>query len=162
MAQAFPKSKFFGFDSHAQSIARARAAAKDSGVDRRTSFEVCDATDFPGEGYDLVAFFDCLHDMANPLGAIQRAKEALGKGGSAMIVEPMAGERVEDNFNPVGRTFSAASTLCCTANSLAGGGPALGALATDKTLRDLFRKAGFRSFERVAETPFNRVFEARP
>jgi SAM-dependent methyltransferase len=125
------------------------------------TFEVASAGDFPGGPYDLVCFFDCLHDMGDPAGAARRACEALADGGSALIVEPMAGNSVEENINIIGRTFSAASTLCCTANSLALGGPALGAVATEDALREVVEGAGFREFRRATETPFNRVFEAR-
>jgi SAM-dependent methyltransferase len=161
MAQAYPASRFRGFDNHAPSIERARRAAAEAGVSDRVSFEVANASEFPGEAYDLVAFFDCLHDMGDPVGAARRACAALAEGGSAMIVEPMAGNTIEENFNPVGRTFSAASTLCCTANSLAHGGPALGAVASEDALRETVLAGGFREFRRAAETPFNRVYEAR-
>ncbi|RPI22452.1 MAG: class I SAM-dependent methyltransferase [Acidobacteria bacterium] len=160
MAQAFPKSHFYGFDNHEASITRARELAKEWGVDGRLKYQVADATQIPGENYDLIAFFDCLHDMGDPVGALKRAFQVLAPSGSLMIVEPMAGETVEENFNPVGRCFSAASTLCCTANSLALGGPALGAVATEKQLRETATAAGFKYFKRVAETPFNRVFQA--
>lgn len=161
MAKAYPNSRFFGFDNHAPSIERARAEAKAAGLADRVKFEVANASEFPGEGYDLIAFFDCLHDMGDPVGASTRACAALSDSGSAMIVEPMAGNRVEENFNPVGRTFSGASTLCCTANSMALGGPALGAVASEDALRATVLAGGFRSFERVTETPFNRIFEAK-
>lgn len=161
MANAYPKSRFYGFDNHAPSIERARAAAEAAGLSDRVTFEVANASEFPGEWYDLVAFFDCLHDMGDPVGAARRACASLATDGSAMIVEPMAGNAVEENINPVGRTYSGASTLCCTANSLALGGPGLGAVATDAALREAVLGGGFSSFERVAETPFNRIFEAR-
>jgi hypothetical protein len=109
----------------------------------------------------MIAFFDCLHDMGDPIGAAKRACETLAADGSTLIVEPMAGNSVEENFNPIGRTFSAASTLCCTANSLALNGPALGAVATEETLRDTVLAGGFKQFRRATETPFNRIFEAR-
>ena len=161
MARAYPNSHFFGFDTHAPSIEGARQAAAEAGVSDRATFEVADASSFPGEGYDLIAFFDCLHDMGDPAGAARRAFEALDADGSVRLVEPMAGNVWEENFNPIGRTFSAASTLCCTANSLALGGPALGAVATEEALRDTVLSGGFTSFRRATETPFNRVFEAR-
>jgi SAM-dependent methyltransferase len=161
MARAYPNSHFFGFDTHAPSIEGARQAAAEAGVSDRATFEVADASSFPGEGYDLIAFFDCLHDMGDPAGASRRAFEALDADGSVLLVEPMAGNVWEENFNPIGRTFSAASTLCCTANSLALGGPALGAVATEEALRDTVLSGGFTSFRRATETPFNRVFEAR-
>jgi SAM-dependent methyltransferase len=161
LAHAFPKSHFYGFDNHAESIHRARQLAADAGVADRTTFEVASASEFPGEGYDLVAFFDCYHDLGDPIGASKRAFQTLDADGSVMIVEPMAGDRVEQNFNPVGRIFSGASTLCCTPNSLAVGGPALGTVASDQALRETVFAAGFSSFQRVTETPFNRIFEAR-
>jgi SAM-dependent methyltransferase len=161
LAQAFPQSRFYGFDNHPESITRARELAADAGVADRTTFEVASATEFPGEGYDLIAFFDCYHDMGDPIGASKRAFQTLDADGSVMIVEPMAGDTVEQNFNPVGRIYSGASTLCCTPNALAVGGPALGTVASDQALRDTVLVAGFKTFERVTETPFNRVFEAR-
>lgn len=162
MAKAYPNSRFYGFDNHEPSIQHARQAAAEAGVSDRVSFEVSDATSFPDEAYDMVAFFDCLHDMGDPVGAARRACETLAADGAALIVEPMAGDTVEGNFNPVGRTFSAASTLCCTANSLALGGPALGAVATEERLRETVLAGGFKHFRRATETPFNRIFEARP
>ena len=163
MAKAFPKSRFWGFDNHEPSIERARAAAKREGVSERVTFETAGAQEFPGDGYDLIAFFDCLHDMGDPLSALKRARRAIAPGGSVMIVEPMAGARLEDNLNPVGRVFAAASTLCCTSNAIASkaDGPALGTVATDDTFRRLAAEAGFPVFRRATETPFNRVFEAR-
>lgn len=161
MAKAYPKSRFFGFDNHEPSIQRARQAAKAAGVADRVTFEVADAKSIPGAGYDVIAFFDCLHDMGDPVGAITRARQVLAAEGSLLIVEPMAGNTVEENFNPVGRTFSAASTLCCTANSLALGGPALGAVASEQTIRDVVTKGGLTQFRCATTTPFNRIFEAR-
>jgi SAM-dependent methyltransferase len=161
MAQAYPASRFTGFDNHEPSVEHARRAAEEAGVAGRAAFEVASADAIPGGPYDLVCFFDCLHDMGDPAGAARRAYEILAEGGSALIVEPMAGNSVEENINIVGRTFSAASTLCCTANSLALGGPALGAVATDDALREVVTGAGFKEFRRATQTPFNRVFEAR-
>jgi SAM-dependent methyltransferase len=163
MAKAYPNSRFRGFDNHAPSIEHARQAAEEAGVGDRCEFEVSSASEIPGEGYDMVCFFDCLHDMGDPVGAARRAAEILSDGGSALIVEPMAGDTIEGNFDPIGigRTFSAASTLCCTANSLALGGPALGAVAPEEKLREVVLGAGFKEFRRATETPFNRVFEAR-
>jgi SAM-dependent methyltransferase len=161
MAQAYPASRFTGFDNHAPSIEHARRAAEEAGVADRVTFEVSSADAIPGGPYDLVCFFDCLHDMGDPAGAARRAAEVLAEGGSALIVEPMAGNSVEENINIIGRTFSAASTLCCTSNSLALGGPALGAVATEDALREVVVGAGFKEFRRATETPFNRVFEAR-
>jgi len=163
MAQAYPNSRFWGFDNHEGSISTARERAKDAGVSDRVTFEVANASNFPKVegGYDLITFFDCLHDMGDPSGAAKRASENLAADGSALIVEPMAGNTVAENFNPIGRTFSAASTLCCTSNSLALGGPALGAVATEGALRNTVLAGGFKQFHRATETPFNRIFEAR-
>jgi SAM-dependent methyltransferase len=161
MAQAYPNSEFYGFDNHEASIEKAKTRAEAAGVADRVHFAVGGASDFPGEDYALITFFDCLHDMGDPVGAAKHAFEALDKDGSCMIVEPMAGNTVEENFNPIGRTFSAASTLCCTSNSLALGGPALGAVASENELKDVVMSGGFTDFHRSAETPFNRVFEAR-
>jgi SAM-dependent methyltransferase len=161
MAKAFPQSHFRGFDNHEASIRHAREAAEAAGVADRVTFDVADARTFPGQDYDLVCFFDCLHDMGDPVGAATRAAAVLGEGGSALIVEPMAGNTVQENFNPIGRTFSAASTLCCTSNSMALNGPALGAVATEEAIREKVLAGGFKEFRRATETPFNRVFEAR-
>ncbi len=161
MAQAYPQSRFYGYDNHTASIATARQRAEAAGVGDRVQFAVSDANSVPAEGYDLIAFFDCLHDMGDPVGAMKRAHETLAKDGTVMLVEPMAGTCVEENINIIGRVFSAASTLCCTANSLALGGPALGAVATDDVLRDVAAQGGFTQFRRATETPFNRIFEAR-
>lgn len=161
MAKAFPNSRFNGFDNHEASIQHAREAAAAAGVSDRVTFEVADARTFPGENYDLICFFDCLHDMGDPVGAATRAAAVLAPGGSALIVEPMAGNTVEENFNPIGRTFAAASTLCCTSNSLALDGPALGAVASEEAIKEAVLAGGFKEFRRATETPFNRVFEAR-
>ena len=161
MAQAYPKSRFWGFDNHEASIKTARARAEDAGVTDRLTFEVADARTIPGENYDMITFFDCLHDMGDPTGAAKRACETLAADGSALIVEPMAGNTVEENFNIIGRTFSGASTLCCTANSMALNGPALGAVATEDAIREAVLAGGFTQFRRATETPFNRIFEAR-
>ncbi len=161
MAQAYPNSRFHGFDSHEPSIQHARRAADEAGVGDRVHFRVARASDFPGDGYNMIAFFDSLHDMGDPVGAMRHARQALATDGSVLIVEPMAGNTIEENFNPVGRAFSAASTLCSTANSLALGGPALGAVATEEALRETVLLGGFKHFRRATETPFNRVFEAR-
>ncbi|HEU4796314.1 MAG TPA: methyltransferase domain-containing protein, partial [Pyrinomonadaceae bacterium] len=115
----------------------------------------------PDQQFDLIAFFDCLHDMGDPVGAVRRAAEVLKDDGTALIVEPMAGNTVQENFNPVGRTFAGASTLCCTSNSLALDGPALGAVASEDKLKEVVLEGGFKKFRRATETPFNRVFEAR-
>jgi SAM-dependent methyltransferase len=161
LAQAFTNSRFYGFDNHDASIKSARERAKDAGVSDRATFEVVRAREMPDERFDLICFFDCLHDMGDPRGAVKRAYECLADDGSLLIVEPMAGNTVEENFNIIGRVFSAASTLCCTSNSLAQDGPALGAVATEDALRETVESGGFREFRRATETPFNRVFEAR-
>jgi SAM-dependent methyltransferase len=163
MAQAFPRSRFYGFDNHAPSVERATEAAQEAGVADRVFFEVADAHSYPAPlaGFDLLAYFDCLHDMADPVGACRQAHRSLAPDGTALIVEPMAGERVEENLNPVGRLFAGASTLCCTPNALVSGGPALGTIATEAQLRDVVTTAGFSRFRRVTQTPFNRIFEAR-
>ena len=161
MAQAYPKSRFWGFDNHEKSIATARQRAVDAGVSDRVTFAVANASELPDEQYDLVTFFDCLHDMGDPVGACKRAAEVLATDGSVLIVEPMAGNTVEENFNIIGRTFSGASTLCCTSNSLATNGPALGAVAPESAIREVVLSGGFREFRRATETPFNRIFEAR-
>lgn len=161
MAQAYPNSHFWGFDNHESSIETARQRAEEAGVSDRVTFAVANASTIPDEQFDMVAFFDCLHDMSDPVGACKRAAEVLAPDGSALIVEPMAGNTVEENFNIIGRTFSGASTLCCTSNSLAQDGPALGAVAPESAIREVVIGGGFKEFRRATETPFNRVFEAR-
>jgi SAM-dependent methyltransferase len=161
LARAYPRSRFVGYDNHPGSIEQARRSAEREGIADRVRFEVADATSFPGSGFDLVAHFDSLHDMADPVGAARRVKQALAPGGTWMVVEPFAGDRLEDNLNPVGRLFYAASTLVCVPNSLAGHGPALGAQAGEARLREVAEQAGFTSFRRATETPFNLVLEAR-
>jgi SAM-dependent methyltransferase len=161
MAQAYPNSRFWGFDNHEKSIATARQRAEAAGVSDRVTFAVANASEIPDEQFDLVAFFDCLHDMGDPVGACKRASEVLAPAGSALIVEPMAGNTVEENFNIIGRTFAGASTLCCTSNSLALNGPALGAVAPESAIREVVLGGGFKEFRRATETPFNRIFEAR-
>ena len=164
LAQAFPRSRFVGFDNHAPSIARARDAAITAAVNDRVEFNVAAADQYPapgGAGYDLIAFFDCLHDMGDPGGALRHAAETLAPDGTVLLVEPMAGEDVASNLNPVGRVYSGASVLTCTPNAIASGGQALGTLATEAKLRAVAAQAGLRHFRRAAETPFNRVFEAR-
>jgi SAM-dependent methyltransferase len=163
MAQAFPRSRFTGFDYHDRSVERARAAARAAGVDDRVTFEVATADAFPGRDYELVAMFDCLHDMGDPVAAARRVREALAPGGCWMIVEPFAGDRVWDNMTPVGRLYYAASTLICTPASLAQEGrAALGAQAGEAALTRVAREAGFSRVRRAAETPVNIVLEARP
>ena len=162
MAKAFPKSRFFGFDSHAKSIELANKRAAQAGVSDRVSFAVASSTDFPGTGYDLVAHFDCLHDMEDPLGAAKHVREAIAPNGTWMIVEPFAGDKPEDNHNPVGRVFYSASTMLCVPHSLSQSGPALGAQAGEARLREIVTGGGFKRFRRATETPFNLILEALP
>jgi 2-polyprenyl-3-methyl-5-hydroxy-6-metoxy-1,4-benzoquinol methylase len=161
MAKAFPNSRFVGYDTHEPSIAAARKNAAEAGVSDRVTFEVASAQDFHERDLDLIAYFDCLHDMGDPEGAVRHARQALKQDGSVMLVEPMAGDRVEDNLNPVGRIYSGASVLICTPHAIAETGKALGTLVTDAEWRAVFQQAGFTNFRRAAETPTNRVFEAR-
>lgn len=162
MALAYPKSEFFGFDYHGPSIERARTLAKEAGVDKRISFEKASAKDYPARGYDLVAFFDCLHDMGDPVGAGAHVRESLAEDGAWMIVEPFAHDDLKDNLNPVGRVYYAASTMICTPASLSQEvGLGLGAQAGETRLKKVAKEAGFSKFRRAAETPFNLVFEAR-
>jgi 2-polyprenyl-3-methyl-5-hydroxy-6-metoxy-1,4-benzoquinol methylase len=163
MARAFPESAFTGFDYHAPSIDAARKAAAEAGVDDRVSFEVAPAKEYPGTGYDLVAFFDCLHDMGDPAGAARHVLSSLAPDGTWLIVEPFANDDTAGNLNPVGRVFYSVSTLVCTPASLSQEvGTALGAQAGETRLRDVVTAAGFTRFRRAAETPFNLVLEARP
>ncbi len=163
LAKAFPKSKFYGFDYHGPSIDRAREAAKAEGVADLIVFQHGAAADYPAEGFDLVAMFDCLHDMGDPVGAGRHVRDSLKEDGTWMIVEPFAHDHLEENLNPVGRIFYSASTMICTPASLAQDvGLGLGAQAGEARLRDVAEQAGFSRFRRATETPFNMVFEARP
>jgi len=163
MAQAFPRSTFTGFDYHAPSIERARAAAREAGVERTCRFEVATAKSYPGAGYDLVACFDCLHDMGDPIGAARHVRESLNAEGTWLLVEPYAADAVEGNLNPVGRIFYAASTMICVPASLSQEvGMALGAQAGEARLSEVVREGGYTRFRRATATPFNLVFEARP
>jgi SAM-dependent methyltransferase len=163
MAKAYPKSTFCGFDYHERSIEYARRAAVGAGVSRQVTFEVARSKDYPGRDYELVAFFDCLHDMGDPVGAAGHVRQTLSKAGTWMIVEPFAHDQVEANLNPVGRLYYSASTLICTPSSLAQEvGLALGAQAGETRMRKVVSEGGFTRFRRAAETPFNLVFEARP
>lgn len=162
LAQSYPSSTYTGFDPHDASVEAARKRAADAGVADRVRFEQATAKELSGS-YDLVAYFDCLHDLGDPVGALRAAREHLADGGTVLLVEPMAGDRVEDNLNPVGAAYYGFSTLLCTPNSLAQETKAaLGAQAGEARLREVAREAGFGSFRRVAETPFNLVFEVRP
>jgi SAM-dependent methyltransferase len=163
MAQEYPKSTFVGFDYHPQSIEMARAAATKAGVSDRVKFEVAKAKDYPGKGYQLVAFFDCLHDMGDPEGAARHVLETLDPDGVWMIVEPFAHDKLQDNLNPIGRVFYGASTMLCTPASLSQEvGLGLGAQAGEGRLSKILKNAGFNRVRRAAETPFNIVLEARP
>lgn len=162
MAQAFPASRFHGFDNHPDSVLAARQAASEAGITPRTSFAMAQASDYPGTGYDLICFFDCLHDMGDPVAAAKHAAQALAPDGTVMLVEPFANDRVEDKVAPVARMYFAASTTICCAHAISEGGRlVLGAQAGEARLADVFRKAGFTRFRRVFETPFNLVLEAR-
>ncbi len=162
LGEAFPASVIVGFDYHRPSVDLARRRAVDAGLADRVSFEIASAADFPGPDYDLVAIFDALHDMSDPLGAAKHIREVLKEDGTLLLVEPMAGDRVEDNLNPVGRRYYTASTVICVAHSMsAEPRTALGAQAGEATLTDLLHDAGFGSVRRVAETPFNIVLEVR-
>ncbi len=161
MAASYPASTFVGFDNHAPSIEVARQRAREAGLTNIT-FEVASATSFPGQ-YDLVACFDCLHDMGDPVGASVHVRQALTPDGTWMVVEPFAGDQVEENHNPVGRVYYGASSMICVPASLAHGGPALGAQAGEAALRRVIVDGGgFRRFRRATQTPFNLVLEARP
>jgi SAM-dependent methyltransferase len=163
MAQAYPKSRFVGYDYHEPSIETARKRAADAAVDDRVSFQVASADNYPGTDYDLVASFDSLHDMGDPVAAAAHVLDSLRPDGTFLLVEPYAGDRVEDNLNPVGRIYYAGSTMVCTPASVAQPGQAaLGAQAGEGRLRDVALTAGFTRFRRATETPFNLVLEARP
>jgi 2-polyprenyl-3-methyl-5-hydroxy-6-metoxy-1,4-benzoquinol methylase len=163
MAKSYPNSQFVGFDYHDKSIETAKQRSKDADVGDRIRFEVAKAKDYPGKDYDFVTFFDCLHDMGDPEGASAHVHSTLKKDGTWMIVEPFAGDKLEDNLNPIGRAFYGASTLLCTPASLSQEvGLALGAQAGEKRLREVVTSGGFSHFRRATQTPFNLIFEARP
>jgi len=162
MAKAFPASSFVGFDYHAPSITTATQRAEEGGVADRARFVQSTAKNFPGNDYDLICYFDCLHDMGDPVGAAKHAYQALKPDGTVLLVEPYANDRLDENATPVGRLFYAASTFICTPNSLSQEvGLGLGAQAGEARLRDVFTQAGFKHFRRAAETPFNLILEAR-
>ncbi|QDF99145.1 SAM-dependent methyltransferase [Azoarcus sp. DD4] len=162
MAQAFPRSSFHGYDAHPASIDAARHNATRAGVGERARFEVSRATDYPARQYGLICFFDCLHDMGNPVAAARYAAEVLAPGGTVMLVEPFAHDRVEHNLSPVARLYYAASSTICCAHAISEGGElVLGAQAGEAQLAAVFRQAGFSHFRRAAETPFNLILEAR-
>jgi SAM-dependent methyltransferase len=163
MAKAFPKSRFFGFDYHDKSIEAARESARRNGVADRVTFAVSSAKSFPGNGYDLVAVFDSLHDMGDPIGAAAHVRRSLAKDGTWMIVEPFANDQLQDNLNPVGRVYYSFSTLLCTPCSRSQEvGLCLGAQAGERRIREVVTAAGFDRFRRATETPFNIVYEGRP
>ncbi|MDP4507213.1 class I SAM-dependent methyltransferase [Nonomuraea turcica] len=162
LAEAYPRVTVAGSDYHADSIALARKKAAEAGLNDRVSFEVATAQTFTGTGYDLVTMFDCLHDMGDPLAAARRVREALAPDGTWLLVEPNASDKVEENFNPVGRLYYSGSTFLCVPNALSQpGGYALGAQAGEAAMRELIAEAGFSRFRRAAETPFNVVYEIR-
>ena len=163
MAKNYPKSEFVGFDYHDKSIETARQRAKEAGVADHIRFEVAMAKNYPGNDYDFITFFDCLHDMGDPVGATKHVHSSLKKDGTWMIVEPFAGDKLEENLHPIGRAFYGASTLLCTPASLSQEvGLALGAQAGEKRLHDVVTQGGFSKFRRATQTPFNLIFEARP
>ena len=163
MAQAYPASTFVGFDYHEPSVRYARDAAAKAGLDDRVRFEVASAKNFPGSNYDLVAVFDCLHDMGDPVGAAAHVRSTLADDGAWMIVEPFANDRLEDNLNPVGRVFYSASTFICTPASRSQEvGLCLGAQSGEARMREVVEAGGFSRFRRAAETPFNLIYEAQP
>lgn len=162
MAEAFPASTFHGFDTHRDSIFEAQKVAAEAKVAARANFTVAGAHNYPGKGYDLICFFDCLHDMGDPIAAATHAAKSLAPDGTVMLVEPFANDRVEDNISPVARLYYAASTMICCAHSISDGGRlVLGAQAGEARLAEVFRKAGFTRFRRAAATPFNLILEAR-
>ena len=162
MAEAFPQSRFWGFDYHQQSIESARSLARSMAIEDRVTFEVAGATSYPAEAFDLICFFDCLHDLGDPVGAARHAKSALAENGTVMLVEPFANDRVEENLNTVGRLYYSASTTLCCAHSLSeNGAAALGAQAGEARLAGVFAKAGFGQFRKANATPFNLILEAR-
>ncbi|WP_011579966.1 MULTISPECIES: class I SAM-dependent methyltransferase [Chelativorans] len=162
MAKAFPASRFHGFDTHEESIREARELAAEAGLSKQTTFTAARADNYPANGYDLICFFDALHDMGDPVAAATHAAKALAPDGTVMLVEPFANDRVEDNISPVGRLYYAASTTICCAHAISDGGRlVLGAQAGESRLKDVFRQAGFTRFRRAFETPFNLILEAR-
>ena len=162
MAKAYPNSKIVGFDYHRPSIERARKDAESEGL-KNITFEVAGSTDYSGDDYDLVAFFDSFHDMGNPAGAASHVLQTLKKkNGTWMLVEPFANDKVEDNLNPLGRLFYSVSSMVCVPASLNENGPALGAQAGEERIREIVTSAGFSKFRRATQTPFNLIYEARP
>lgn len=168
MAKAYPNSRFIGFDNHQASIDRAKEIARVEGLsEERIRFEVFSANDYPSyskanKQYDLIAFFDCLHNMGDPIGATSHALKSLKPDGTVMIVEPFANDKTEDNFNLLGRMFYAASTMACVPGSMASNGPALGAQAGEAKIGEVVKAGGFKQFMRATQTQFNIIYEARP
>jgi ubiquinone/menaquinone biosynthesis C-methylase UbiE len=162
MAKAFPKSRFWGIDVHEDSIVAARKVARDAGVHDQVSFEVSKADTYADRDYDLICFFDCLHDMGRPVDAVRHAASAMAEDGTLMLIEPFARDRVEDNVSPIGRLYYAASTTMCCAHAISENGThVLGAQAGPRQIEDVLRAAGLGSVRRAAETPFNLIIEAR-
>lgn len=162
MAQAFPNSRFYGVDTHPDSIRIAQHNAQQAGVDNQVTFELATATNYPNRQYDLICFFDCLHDMGDPVAAATYAANMLAPDGSIMLVEPFAQDRLEQNISPIARAYYAGSATICCAHAISEGGKmVLGAQAGEANLAEVFRKAGFSYFHRVAETPFNLIFEVK-
>jgi ubiquinone/menaquinone biosynthesis C-methylase UbiE len=162
MAKAFPNSRFYGFDAHEGSIAVAHEVAGEAGVADRISFEIAKAASYPARGYDLICFFDSLHDMGRPTDAMRHAATSLAEGGTVMLIEPFANDKVEENINPVGRLYYAASTTMCCAHAISENGThVLGAQAGPKQLYGVMQQAGFGSIRTAMQTPFNLVIEAR-
>ena len=161
MAKAFPNSHFIGIDFHAESIEKAQIRAKEAGISN-IEFKVATAKDYQDKDFDFIAFFDCLHDMGDPVGACEHAKQALKPDGSCMIVEPFANDSIKDNLNPVGRAFYAFSTqLCVPCSRNQEVGLALGAQAGLSRLTETIKSGGFSYCEKAAETPFNLILEVK-
>jgi len=162
MAKAFPRSRFWGFDVHEGSIAAAQQLAREAGIDDRVTFEVAKADTYPARSYDLICFFDCLHDMGRPVDAVRYAIKAVAKDGTLMLIEPFARDRVEENINPIGRLYYAASTTMCCAHAISENGThVLGAQAGERRLEDVLKEAGLKTIRKAVETPFNLILEAR-
>ena len=162
MAKAFPRSHFYGFDVHAPSVQESRQNATKAGVADHAEFQIAKAVDYPDRQYGLVCFFDCLHDLGDPLAAAQHAAKVLAPDGAVLLVEPFANDRLEQNISTVGQLYYSASTCICCAHAISEGGTeVLGAQAGEARLAEVFRKAGFKHFRRAAETPFNLILEAR-
>lgn len=162
MAHQYPRSRFFGYDSHPESVKLARERARAAGLADRVTFDVAGAKDFPGRDYDLVTHFDAFHDLEDPAGAARHVRDVIAADGLWMLVEPFASDRRENNHNPVGRVFYSCSTMICVPHSLSGGGPGLGAQAGEARLSQLVQDGGFTRVRRATQTPFNMVLEARP